>query len=56
MNYELKAETGFLKLEALTPEQRIAAAEREIAAALEKNGCILIVQVAAKAPDEEQPK
>jgi hypothetical protein len=53
MNYELKAETGFLKLESVTPESRIQACERDIAAALEKYGCILIVQVAAK---PEAPK
>lgn len=51
MNYELKAETAYLKLESVTPESRIQACERDIAAALERHGCILIVQVAAK-PEE----
>ena len=52
-HYELKAETGYLKLESVTPESRIQACEREIAAALERHGCILIVKVAAK---PEAPK
>ena len=49
MNYELKAETAHIRLStADDPQARIAACEKEIAAALEKHGCILIVQVAAK--------
>ena len=53
MDYVMNALTGYMHLKAPeTPEQRIAACEKEIAAALEKHGCILIVQVAAK----EEPK
>ena len=48
MDYEMKVETGFLKLSEITPQSRIKACEKEIAEALEKHGCILIVQVAAK--------
>ena len=50
MDYTLNAAPAVLKLESTSPEQRIAECELDIAAALEKHGCILIVQVAAKEP------
>ena len=49
MNYELNAAPAIIKLVS-PPEVRIAECEREIAAALERHGCILIVQVATKEP------
>jgi hypothetical protein len=50
-HYELKAETGFLKLDKVDPpEVRVASCESEIAAVLEKYGCILLVNVFAKEP------
>ncbi len=53
MHYELKAETAHFNLKGMdigasTVQDRIMACEKEIAAVLEKYGCILIVQVAAK--------
>ena len=52
MDYVMHAEGGKLGIVGKdlgqTVEQRIQDCEREIAAVLEKYGCILIVQVAAK--------
>jgi len=50
MDYELKAETAYFSLTSADPESRVKACEREIAAVLEKYGCILIVKVAVKEP------
>ena len=51
MHYELRAQTAYFNLkgqELVSAEDRIKECEQEIAAALERHGCILIVQVAAK--------
>ena len=48
MDYVMKAATGKFTLVSGDPKSRIEACEKEIAAVLEKYGCILIVQVAAK--------
>ena len=51
MDYVMNAEGGKMGIvgrDLGTVEQRIQDCEREIAAVLEKYGCILIVQVAAK--------
>ena len=47
MDYELKAKTAYLN-RTLTPQDRVQKCEREIAEILEKYGCVMIVQVAAK--------
>lgn len=51
MNYEMKAEAGRFTLvgkDIGDPKQRITDCEKEIAAVLEKYGCILLISVAAK--------
>ena len=51
MDHVMHAEPGVFKVMGVPlddPKSRIEACEKEIAAVLEKYGCILIVQVAAK--------
>jgi hypothetical protein len=51
MDYKMDAQTGYLNLQINPlgdPKARVEACEKEIASALEKHGCILIIQVAAK--------
>jgi hypothetical protein len=54
MNYEMKAATGYMQLSPvngaslMSPEERVKKCEGEIAAVLDKYGCVLLVHVAVR--------
>jgi hypothetical protein len=54
MNYRMDAQTGYMKLtpvngtSLMSAEERVKKCEGEIAAVLDKYGCVLLVHVAAR--------